>query len=257
MKTMSDGPHSVSRQGCLVCGAKPTVKSHLLPRAFAHDARGSQKNLLVGRLGQVGYTVTQSGDLDKNILCHKHEVMLGPLDRYAVSFVRSWRSNFTRRMQYGGFISGVKTDILVRFAASVIWRHGVSSLAPGVMLGDYEPTLRHTVFEAQDSPITSPSVILYSFFNDLLDKETLDRLCLPPAQALMDGHNAHGFLVGGLGFLVKTDHRPFAGNEELVTINGKEHVFCSLRPQKGSPEFQGIGTMLRTMNQPTTRKRPR
>lgn len=74
---------------CVICGAGPTVKSHLFPRALMFDIRGDQKEVVQGSRHRNGIKNYQSGEWDDSFLCKAHEDLIGGGDDYAISFCRS------------------------------------------------------------------------------------------------------------------------------------------------------------------------
>jgi hypothetical protein len=237
---------------CLICGEPRTVRAHLLPRAFAHDARDGEKDLRIGVLGEPGFALTQSGNFDSDMLCETHERMLDPLDDYAVRFVRDFLQHREER-SYEGYpywiVRGIDSDLLVRFAASVIWRWSASNLAitRDVNLGAQEALFRTAVFDGADCS-QAPQVGLYSLDSRTLGRETVRRLIIPPSALEPEGVQHWGFVVGGLVFLVKADERSIPlENGGLLAINGRTDYVGRESMIEDGPEYPAIAQMILDM----------
>jgi hypothetical protein len=72
---------------CQVCGGKPTIKSHIIPRGFARDARGDDPHLLGITMSKE--FINQSGFIDRKILCAACDGLLGKDDKFATEFCRA------------------------------------------------------------------------------------------------------------------------------------------------------------------------
>jgi hypothetical protein len=246
---------------CVICNNAKTVRSHLLPRAFAHDARAGQKELRVGTRGEPGFSLTQSGYFDNDILCEAHEKALQLFDEYGVNFVREFRQK--RRVQIikgerYWYIQNIDSDLLVRFAASIVWRWSVSrlSIARDVNLGGQEKTFRAVVFEGADCT-QEPQVGLYSMDSRTLGSEAVCRLIMVPSDVLSKGVRNWGFAVGGVSFIVKADKRPVpleAGR--LLSVNGKVAYAGRESMIEDGPEYAAVAQTILDMGKRKPRPVP-
>src|SRR4051794_14301618 len=78
--------------GCAICGDSKTVGSHIVPRALAHEIRADGKDLSILSSGVKKPKFSQSGLVDRTLLCSGHEAITGELDRYGVEFIRRVRA---------------------------------------------------------------------------------------------------------------------------------------------------------------------
>lgn len=132
---------------CKICGASKTVRSHLIPRSFAHEIRADCKDLTILSRGAARPEFSQSGLVDPSLLCSDHEAITGELDRYGVDFVRRARSG--RSSSSEGFqVDNPQPHKLLGFAASIVWRAVVSPLgnADRDSLGRSEGAVARAVF---------------------------------------------------------------------------------------------------------------
>ena len=236
---------------CRVCGEPKTVSSHLMPRAFAMDARRGEKHLMVGTTDSAGYRITQGGHFDNDILCEKHERALEQLDDYGVDFVRSFPTRHEKREMEGRsfwVLRGIESDRLVRFAASVIWRWSVSSqpATSGIWLGAQTITFRRAVFEGANVG-GEPALGFYSMRSRELAPETVSGMVLPPTAMRPFGIRHFGFGVGGLIFVVKADVRAVPPEEALLKVNGRTDYVGESRFVEDGPEWPAIRTMILNM----------
>ena len=105
---------------CVICGASPTVKSHLLPRSLALDIRGSAPNLVHGSAKRDGYLVNQNGVWDDSLLCSTHEEQSGLGDKYAVELIRSLETKGKPRPEGGFSLPNPKPALLQHFVYSTV-----------------------------------------------------------------------------------------------------------------------------------------
>lgn len=236
---------------CCICGNAPTVISHLLPKALALDTRGSSKNLKIGSISETGHQHLQAGFFDPDMLCDTHEKMLLPYDTYAVKFCR----NFEEKSQDLGddmfYIPDVNTDLLVRFAVSVVWRFSVSKVRgiPNVKLGPFQDRFRDIIF--YNAPCTpEPALIIRANRSSRINiKGTFSA----PAQSKNFDRRFWAFTISGISFILKTDSRPLPGAKVLPAINGLDHIVSGFKPFDGSYEFQQMRKIALNMKKPPAR----
>ncbi len=222
------------KNGCKVCDETKTVHSHLLPRAFALDARRHTPALRAGSIFKSGYHLTQAGIFDDGILCDKHEKMLHASDTYGVEFCREFYSH-RKALGHGSFLVGpINSNFLVRFALSVVWRFAVSTRPEAglVDLGDFEPLYRDVVFHGADCS-SEPAVIIYG--NNSV-RHDLKQIIAQPSRGRQRGRRYWSFMVGGVTFITKADRRPVPADQLPPPINGLQYFITGDKPFEGSAE---------------------
>lgn len=237
-------------KSCVICGEGPTVKSHLLPRAVAHDIRADQKSLWLGSIHHDGYEMSQSGVYDW-LLCDEHESAIGGYETYAINFCRDFTLTAGEVAAREFRRDETDNDKLIRFACSVLWRHHACDLpvAKGVNVGGWEPTLRAITFD--NAPVLEPSVVLARYApNGLPD----DKWAIPPAQSKFDDRRVWSFVIYGMIFMVKLDKRPFSPSTQKALLNGRDVVFGVVKSM--DRDLPGIRAISRNFTRPAKWNRP-
>jgi hypothetical protein len=139
--------------GCAICGRDETVKSHIIPKAFAHDVRDGATHVVAGSTVAKVARTSQGGFFSDTLLCSTHENLTAATDKYAVEFVRRVSSTWQDRTKTAALtIVNPRPELLRSFALLTIWRevHG----APGsrLSLGPYEDAVRRHIFDADVAP---------------------------------------------------------------------------------------------------------
>jgi hypothetical protein len=236
---------------CCICGNSPTVISHLLPKALALDTRGSSKNLKFGSISETGHQHLQAGFFDPDMLCDTHEKMLHPYDTYAVEFCRTFEEK-SQELEDDMFrVPDVNTDLLVRFAVSVVWRFSISQARgiPPVKLGPFQDRFRDIIFyNAPCAP--EPALIIRAYRSSRINiKGTFSA----PAKSKNFDRRFWAFTVSGISFILKTDNRPLPGAKDLPAINGLDHIISGFKPFDGSYEFHQMRKIALNMKKPPAR----
>lgn len=166
---------------CVICGATPTVSSHIIPRAIVHDIRGADPYVHETEAKRRGSKFTQSGEAYYGLLCAEHEDGLKRFDDYGVRMVRSLNKLFQgmREGQKGSAAKNPKPDAFKGFTLACIWRavksyHGRKF---NLSLGKYEEPIRLHLFEGE--PISAP---IFASRSRLVLPDSADRtpLVMPP-----------------------------------------------------------------------------
>jgi hypothetical protein len=145
---------------CVVCGASPTVKVHMVPRALMMDVRGDEKALRESNRLKPGWAFRQNGQWDDSFLCAGHEKAFGTADDYAVRFCRNLSTAIADHPSaHAHRVPNPKPELLIRFIYATIWR---TVMAPrnaifGANLGRYEIELRSALFEG--GPLNLPALL--------------------------------------------------------------------------------------------------
>jgi hypothetical protein len=189
---------------CAVCGTSPTVKSHIIPRAIAHDLRGTSKHLVSGELDRTGVKFLQSGRWDPHILCKEHEASLSAFDDYGVQFVRSFRSDSIPVGKKGFEVENPNPRHLQMFLLSLIWRKDLSNRAKGQhsQLGPYARNIEKALFE--DGGMESPALIFQSP-TSVAGKRT--PIAVEPFKVKLQNTNSWLCGLGWIDAAVKLDRR--------------------------------------------------
>jgi hypothetical protein len=237
---------------CQVCGKSDTVRSHLLPLALALDTRAGSPHLHVGSIFDDGFEISQGGIFDDGILCNEHEQMLRPFDTYAVEFCRNFDA---RRVDIGEgrfLIKQVDSDLLVRFAVSVLWRFSVSTRReiPRVELGEFGKQFQNIVFDgASCNP--EPALIMWANTSKLTNVKGMSIL---PTYGRQFGRRYWSFMVAGISFVLKVDGQPIPQRMAALPINGRDFILSAFKPFDTSHEFRGMLKIAENMMRPQARR---
>ncbi len=191
--------------GCRICGTVATVKSHIIPKAFAHDVRDGSTHVVAGSTTAKIARTSQGGFFSDTLLCSHHENLTAATDKYAVEFVRRVNDNWKDRTKTNALkISNPQPDMLRSFALLTIWRevHG----APGtrLSLGPYEDIVRRHIFDATVAPEWA---IIVQRTNFVTEKRRAADFNLHPHRVRFADRSGWMFTVAGVGFFVVMDGR--------------------------------------------------
>lgn len=204
---------------CIVCGDKPTVKSHLYPRAIMLDMRADARTLLEASARREGYVERQNGIWDDRFLCKRHEDLAGGGDDYVIRLTRRLSVEATQHpMGVALQISNPNPQLLMRFAYGTVWRHlkaPVTGLSPSA-LGPY--LLRFEAALFGNGPFDLP--LLVSVNNLRGPDGEVVPLALSPHRVKFAGRHAWHFIVGNLEFTLKADQVPWP--TEWSAMYGRE-----------------------------------
>lgn len=193
---------------CVVCGASPTVKSHLFPRAMMLDMRTDDRPLIEASRHRPGYVERQNGIWDDRFLCKTHEDAAGGGDDYAIRLSRRLLEKSWRHPEGDAYqIDNPKPELLQRFVYGTVWRHvaaPISALSK-LRLGPYQERIEHALFNG--GPFDLP--IIAAITNVTGQGGRLVPMALAPYRTkLMDTWVWH-FVVGYFDLMLKTDGRPW------------------------------------------------
>lgn len=191
--------------GCAICGADATVKSHIIPKAFAHDVRDGASHVVAGSTVAKVARTSQGGFFSDTLLCSHHENLTAATDKYAVEFVRRVNEAWKDRSKRDALkIPNPQPELLRSFALLTIWRevHG----APGtrLSLGPYEDVVRRHVFDATVAPEWA---IIVQRTNFVIEKQGAADFNLHPYRVRFAGLSGWMFTVAGVCFFVVMDRR--------------------------------------------------
>lgn len=192
---------------CLRCGSAPTIKAHLVPKAFAMEvkaARGEQH--LVQTPGQHRPTRTNTGLYDPDLLCAGCDGILGAHEGYAHSVLQDLRS-LSGRVWSLVPVPTIDGDRMVRFAAGLVWKFCSTRKEFGrIDVGPYSDVLREAAFA--DGPI--PPCLDVTLIR-LIELDGDVYFYRNPKPDRHDDRNLVRFCVGSFLVFLKIDKRPNAG----------------------------------------------
>ena len=232
---------------CRVCGQAPTIRAHLIPRAFAHDIRDGGPDLKVGSIDGTGYMRSKAGFFDDGILCTCCDGKLGVLDNHAVRFCRAFEQNREMITSDKFSIAPVDTDKLIKFAVSVCWRYSISTRpeAAKIRLGPFEEEFKEILFG--DRPVSSePALIIWANRTSF----NMRKLAFAPTMHRQYGLRFCSMILGGLSFVLKIDHHPLPAKAKPLAVNGKTEIVSGYKPFDGSYEFHEMMKIVRNMAAP-------
>jgi hypothetical protein len=191
--------------GCRVCGDARTVKSHIIPRAFARDVRKDAKHVIAGSPNRSGVQRMQTGAYSEALLCDAHENATAAPDKYAVEFVRrvqeAWGDRAARSMLT---VSNPVPSILRSFALLTIWREVHFQAQPDVTLGGYDGPVQRHLFEGGPAPDWA---IVVQRTNFTVPPGGASDFNLHPYQYRVADRSAWTFTVAGVCFIAFSDKR--------------------------------------------------
>lgn len=208
---------------CVICGASPTVKVHLFPRALVKRIRGDEKNLVEGSRNEAGIKITQSGHWDEDFLCGAHEHAFATSDDYA--------ARFYRRFERGAVLSSTgksyelgnpRPDLLLRFVYATVWRYVASNQGQknNLQLGPYRDHFERVLFEGEEPFLEA--LISRSNIVDRRGKSV--SLGIPPYRRKLMGRTVWHSSLAGFDFYLKTDQRSYPLDLKEFLINDNDPI---------------------------------
>ncbi|PTW45092.1 hypothetical protein C8J25_108184 [Sphingomonas faeni] len=191
--------------GCILCGDGETVRSHIIPRAFAHDVRDGAKHVVTGSRFEKVPRTSQSGFFSSTMLCSTHENLTAPIDKYAIEFVRRVTDGWVDRTSTSALaIANPRPDLLRSFALLTIWREVHSGTEGTLSLGPYEQVIRNHLFDGGASPDWAIVVQRTNFVTP--GRGAID-FNLHPYRVRFADRAGWMLTVAGVGFFVVSDRR--------------------------------------------------
>lgn len=188
---------------CLYCGASPTIRAHLIPKSFAKEVRGDDKNFA---LINQDLRISQSGLFDDSLLCGECDGRLGKNEKYALETFRRLRSATTSKLNTHVGVSPVSGDRLIRFAAGLAWKYSVARPEYGrISIGPYSDVLKCVAFGDNEDHIPLTIDMVMVRLKALRFEERFFRAPKPDRQF---GVNFVRMTLGAFLMLLKIDRRP-------------------------------------------------
>ena len=249
---MRDWANMAKKSGrCVICGAGPTVKAHLFPRALMLDMRDGSPQLVGGDVRRDGVRLQQNGEWDDGLLCADHEASIGAGDDYGIRFCRSYRTKGRSRPDGRALDApNPKPDLLVHFAYATAWRHAASaaSRADPPALGPFCAEMLEAM--ERRGPYALELVVGR---NPLTIGGKRVDVAIAPYRQRMYQWNVWHFTISGLDFLLKTDRRPFPASWKPFLANGNDPLVVGLIGERGIDEVPKLMPLLRRMQRTTWR----
>lgn len=204
---------------CVVCGAVPTVRSHLIPQAVVGDLRGDERYVHVTEVDVPGSVYSQSGVYFYGLLCLEHERALSRFDDYGVRIARKIEKLMSQmgENQKSIELRNSSPSLFKGFVLACIWRAACSFHGKkfGLSLGPYEKRIRRFLFESVEfeAPTwvsTTPLVL-----------EGQDRMAtiVMPHRRKMDLRNCWHVVINKVAIYTVIDSRPPDPRLELGRID--------------------------------------
>ncbi|MEP3420104.1 MAG: hypothetical protein ABJN35_00055 [Erythrobacter sp.] len=187
---------------CLNCNDPRTIKAHLIPKAFVQEVKSSPGEQMMLVHEKTKAEVSNTGRYDPHLLCGGCDSHLGSHEGYVLELIRKLRKI---PVQLNSFmpIDQVKGDLVVRFAAGIVWKFANTREEWGrIDIGPYVNILRDAALRNRPLPqsldvvmirLFEPGAGAYFYRNPLPDR--------------LDQMNAVRFSVGGFLFFLKIDRR--------------------------------------------------
>jgi hypothetical protein len=237
--------------GCIVCGATPTVKSHIIPRALFHDMKRPGQQFIASRPDEPGYVIPQSGAWDDSLLCARHERELGRPDNYGVRFCRRFAA-LCKVDPMKAVVENRTPSLLVDFAASCVWRMAASRTGhkPELWLGPYAKRLQNSLF---GNAHYEPKLLVSRHAFQIERGRTLN-MGLLPFRYKEEGIRFWRFSVCGLIFDLKLDGRRAPPAMETLFVNNVREIALFEDFPQNAMRTPGVGQSLSRI---TAEMRPR
>ncbi len=191
--------------GCVVCGTKRTVRSHIIPKAFAHEIRDGASHAVAASRNHPRAKPSQGGIFSNDLLCSEHERLTAAADKYAVEFVRRVDDAWGDRTQLTKLeVDNPEPELLRSFALLTIWREVHCKHEPGLSLGPYEDIVRGHLFEGKGAP-NWPVVAQRTNF--ILPGAGVVDFNLHPYRVRFSDRAGWALTVAGTAFFVISDRR--------------------------------------------------
>ncbi|MBY5826369.1 hypothetical protein [Rhizobium leguminosarum] len=218
MKKESDNVNAGSMK-CRICGAGPTIRSHLIPEAFVKEIffspKADEKHMLVHN-DKDFKAQSNTGRFERDLLCAECDGVLGTYEGRALSLLKKLRhiavgtkSGTQSFIKEGAYPFRVEqADDFVRFACGILWKYASTPRdSPSAIDVDrYYDTLQSICFHRGAIPETV-DVFLE---RDLLSVAAFDDpngvfYYSTPSVDLLAGQRMAWFSVGGFIVYIKLD----------------------------------------------------
>lgn len=203
----------------MICGATPTVKSHIIPRSLFRHGLTPDSQVIGSLRDGPGHHHLQSGFWNGSILCASHEAAFQVPDDYAARVVRATMEGVGP--DDGATLRNPAPRQLVLFAAACVCRMAASRSEgrPERTLGPYADRLRAMIFDGSDfDPLLLVSRSAYRNGEEHLAVGVL------PHRRKELGVSFWRFIAAGLVFDLKLDNRSAPPEMSTLAVNAAEEV---------------------------------
>lgn len=216
---------------CVICNATPTVKSHYIPRAIAHELRGDDPHLHVASRARKGSAFSQSGIYSYGLLCSQHEEALNNFDRYGIEMIRylsGLADNLSDDVQ-GLYVENSDPYLFQGFALACLWRtvnseHGREYR---LSLGSHENRIRQFLFDG----VATTAPVFVSRTRLVVGDLGRSPVVMLPYKTRMKGLTCWLSILGSICFYVIIDQRePVAGIDNGRADKHRKFAFMNPDP---------------------------
>lgn len=191
---------------CLVCGACPTIRSHLIPRVMAVEVQVGTAHAFVLPT-RPGYRESQSGLWDSSILCERCDSSIGRFEEGTAKAFASLRHAGVGARELALVSAEQAPEVTLRFYAALLWKYAVARRDLGqIDLGPYKSELQRVAFEGAPIPDFF-DVVLMRLRRSPDDAGVFAYRAPKPDRK--NSLNMYRVLVGGVLAFVKVDRRPW------------------------------------------------
>ncbi len=188
---------------CKICSHPETVNSHVIPKALALDVRGSDKHAIVASKKYNVGKPSQSGNINRNLLCDLHEKPTSIIDKYGIEFVRRIATTWKAHQLAGSMpVDNPQPQLLRRFALLTIWRQVHTDDTGNLTLGRYNKVIQDGLFGNSELP-DWPVIVQRT--NALDSHHTPVDFNLHPFRTKIFERNSWLFTAAGVKFVVVSD----------------------------------------------------
>lgn len=230
---------------CRACGSVGTIRAHIIPRAFATDAKDGDTHLI--STSPERYGTSQGGYFDDFILCGTCDGRLGVYDSYAIEMCRKlknerFRINHWVELPYDG-------DLLARFANAVLWRASISShrMLTQINLGPFEDLLRSALFGNQACLPTHLTRLQTNVM------EPMGFYSYPVAHRVK-AYRTFSMVLGGFRWTIYADSRPLMGAVKEGVINGSATTMTAVIPFAETTDARAMIGIVRALDEKQARR---
>ena len=189
---------------CLRCGKKPTIDSHIFPKAAvrAFRKRGPDKKTIAVLANRAMVANTQNGIFDPNILCAACDQRIGVADKWFIENLDLFHSAALAVKPYESVKVAVDARRALQFAVSVIYRASLSRLDHfrDISLGPYNEVAGEIAVNSDSADFYRPFVII-----NVLTCENLDlrQFVFYPVKCVNGNGPYFLFNISGVQFVTK------------------------------------------------------
>lgn len=233
---------------CRVCGGTPTIRSHLIPKAFVKEVQSGPKSgeqHLIHHPDNGIKKPSKTGRFEREILCEPCDGKLGRYEDRALELLRQLRQRKLGRKVGSKWKIPERTlrfrvpedDAFVRFACGILWKYASTACTdPAYLdLGHYLPVLEDICFYDASIPaevdvFLERDLFQVVAFNDPRDVFYYQTPSMGPRGKALVTQMAW-FNVGGFMIYVRMDRSPSDFTPQRCWIAGKQQAYFLVSPR--------------------------